>query len=206
MNKRLKLFVSICCIVSLFSLAACNLNENRIVSVSGNNTAELAEDKSDLAEKVFLIEVTSSDGKIKASIPEGWTEDDLDNEDAAIQMSNEEESGYTLIIIEDKADYDASSKLADYQKIILDSMVDTLGGAEAVKKSEPANIKVNDYEAIQCDLQGFFEGMSVKYLITCIDGENNYVQVVSWSSPGKFDSNREDFNTVLNSIKLTDEQ
>ncbi|MDF2986573.1 MAG: hypothetical protein K0R50_2083 [Eubacterium sp.] len=206
MNKRLKLFVGICCIVSLFSLAACTLDESSVVSAGGNSTYESSEVKSSMVERVNLIEVTSPDGKIKASIPEGWTEDNLDNPDASIQLSNEEEFGYTLIVIEDKADYDTSTKLADYQKIILDSMVDTLGGTEAVKKSEPESIKVNNYQAIQCDLEGFFEGTSVKYLITCIDAQDHYLQVVSWSYPGKFDSNKDDFNTVLNSIKLTSEQ
>ncbi|MHB8061132.1 MAG: hypothetical protein ACYDG2_00650 [Ruminiclostridium sp.] len=198
MNRRIIIGVSVICMMFLLTLTDCDGNQS---SLSANSTASTANEES-TASTEKLTEVTSSDGKVKVSIPASWKEENLENEDAIIQLSSVKDDAYTMIVIEKKQDYDASTKLANYQQIIQDAMVETLGGYEAVEKIEPKSFKVNEYESIQCYLEGSFEGFKVKYALTCIETANHFMQVVSWSTPNRFDVIKNDFDKILNSVKV----
>ncbi len=139
--------------------------------------------------------------KFAISIPASWsTLNDL-NEMAEIQVGNLFKEAYTIILSENKMDF--SDMTLQLHSDITRSLIQE--GLENYQQSAPEQIKVNNYPAIRYQLSGTVDGTNVIYWHVTIETDDYYHQLLLWSLKSKFDGNKADFNSVINSFSKVEQ-
>lgn len=67
--------------------------------------------------------------------------------------------------------------------------------------TEPSSIKINDYSALQSEMQGETQKVKLKYLCTIIETNDSYYQLLAYTSQDVYDKYKSSFIKILNSFK-----
>lgn len=67
--------------------------------------------------------------------------------------------------------------------------------------SEIKSTITNAYPAQQFKAIGSMDKIQMKWLFTTVDAPKDLHQIVAWSSPSRFENNRETFTELVNSFK-----
>jgi hypothetical protein len=116
------------------------------------------------------------------SIPGNWkVRNDL-NEMADLQYSNVRDGIYCVIITEFKDDL-VNSNLTSYSSGRIDAMRSKLSSTEVTAAKE---LVISKRNALQYELSGILDNVKLKYLITVIEGEQKYFQILLWGSKNNY--------------------
>ena len=127
--------------------------------------------------------ISSEDGVIRVSIPEGWVKSDVNKKKDRLQVKDPENEYYVLFLYDSKSDLDTNLK--DYAKGRCDHIVESLKNGSA---TEPKAVKVGENTAIQYEISGSGKetGVRLKYLFTVVETKTAYVQCMGWSIASKY--------------------
>ena len=145
--------------------------------------------------------VLDPDKKYQITLSSGWKIMDKLHEDAEIQAGNELSDKFLLVFIEAKEDFADDINLKKYRNIIKKNMS---GGIKNFSSEEKGEGSVNGFKSESYIYSGSVDEIKIKYYITYIETEKNYIQVLFWTLNSKFDGLFNEFDAIKNSFKYAE--
>ncbi|MBK6513313.1 MAG: hypothetical protein IPG04_04115 [Polyangiaceae bacterium] len=122
--------------------------------------------------------VTASDGKTEIKVPPRWSTMTQLNDEANLQVGNAASEEYLVVISESKQDFAPEVDLKKYSDGCLELM---RGRIKNVSVSSPKNVTIGGRPAVQYELTGSVDLINIGYLVTFVDGQKGYHQVIAWT-------------------------
>ena len=144
-----------------------------------------------------LIPVTFLEGKFSVSMPAGWSVMTDLNNDADLQIGNDQKGGYCIILSENMMDFD-NITLQQHSDITRSSLRENL---ENYSESDPEYLQLGPNRAVRYKILGSIEGVKIIYWHTTIETKNYFHQTLLWSLPSEFPKNKSDFDAILASFQ-----
>jgi hypothetical protein len=152
----------------------------------------LADQKTDSGTPLMDSEKT-----IQVSIPSGWKEDRDLHDSAELQASNRKKELYVIILSESKEDFQDMT-LEKHSEITRGTLVKSLTEPQT---SAPTSLKVNGHAAVQYEIRGFINNLSVVYLHTTVETEKNIHQILTWTLKSMYEKNKPILQQVTESFQ-----
>lgn len=152
----------------------------------------LADQKTDSGTPLMDPEKT-----IQVSIPSGWKEDRDLHDSAELQASNRIKELYVIVLSESKEDFQDMT-LDKHSEITRATLVKSLTQPQT---SAPTSLKVNGHPAVQYEIRGFINNLSVVYLHTTVETETNIHQILTWTLKSMYEKNKPVLQQVTESFK-----
>ena len=127
--------------------------------------------------------MVASDNGSQVTVPDGWTELEL-NENAEIQVGNEKDEAYLIVLNEIKEDL-YGWNIEKHSRVTLGNLVSTLAFPTV---TGPKSIKVGGSPAVQYEVRGAMEGQNIVYIHTTVDGPKYFSQILAWTLPSRADT------------------
>jgi DnaJ-class molecular chaperone len=134
---------------------------------------------------------------IQISIPSGWKEDRDLHDSAELQASNRKKELYVIVLSESKEDFQDMT-LDRHSEITRATLVKSLTEPQT---SAATTLKVNGHPAVQYEIRGFINNLSVIYLHTTVETEKNIHQILTWTLKSMYDKNKPALQKVTESFK-----
>ena len=178
--------------IALLMLNGCFLRANRTddgATIESVTTEPLSGDRQ-------LVENTTE--QLRITIPNSWETVDLLRPDADIYVADEDSGLYVMVLADDKetlvGDFSLEDNSSQYRRVLARQLSEPVQDATSVTS-------VNGKDAIQYDIRGQVDGVSVIYLHTTVRGDENYYQVVGWTRADDFANRREELQEVIASFR-----
>lgn len=140
----------------------------------------------------------NQDTGAKITVPPRWQVDNQLRGDADIYATYPAQELYASVVSEGRADlsqFGLEDNAEQYRWLIERQLGD-------YETSIRTGIEqVNGDPAVQYEIRGQVDGVPVVYLHTTIQGEDNYYQVVGWTSRDRYADNREVLQGVIESFE-----
>ena len=174
----MKKTASICVIVLIISMfTACNMSYDKDWKASRD--------------------VVSTDGVLQITVPESYKDTDISNDLVNLQVANEEDLKFTLTVAEPKSEFCEPCTLNDYYEVISQNMA---GMLESVDLSDAESVAIGDYDALQFTLSGTESHARIKYLVTLIETDSCFYQILSWSLQNLYYDSEATFKRIAESF------
>ena len=150
-----------------------------------------------LGAKVAPTVVTATDGQSSVTVPGTWRTMTTLNDSAQLQAGDPRQEQYLIVLMTNKADV-TNLDLSTYSQRIstrLQSHLDT------PTISSPHTLTIHNRPAIQYEIHGTNKNVKVMYVLTCVDGTQNYYEVLAWKLESKADANRAMLHQVSESFQ-----
>lgn len=128
--------------------------------------------------------------------PENWKVQKGLNAQADVQLGNDFNEAYAVIVVEAKIHAENIS-LGSYSKLTLDLLTTEMTD---IKLADADDINITGFRAIKQEFTAKVSGTPVKYWHVTLETEKNFIQMFLWSSKAKFEQNRNDFERFMNSF------
>ena len=130
-------------------------------------------------------------------MPASWSLKSGLNDQADLQMGNLFKEAYTIIISENKMDFDDISM--EEHSNLTRSMLQR--GLKGYQESSPELLNMGDIQGLRYQLTGNMDGINLVYWHVTLETENHYHQMILWSLKSKFSDNVPDFDSVIHSFE-----
>jgi hypothetical protein len=140
--------------------------------------------------------VLASDEKTQVTVPESWTDLEL-NDNAEIEVGNEEDEAYLIVLNELKEDL-YGWNLDKHSRVTLGSLLATLSFPTV---TGPKTIKVGTSPAVQYEVKGAMQGRNIIYIHTTVDGPKYFSQILAWTLPSKADTTKPKLLEAVNTFR-----
>jgi hypothetical protein len=154
------------------------------------------------------------DQTIYIVLPEDWESDRELHDTAALQASHQDDDLYIIVLVEEKPDFSVPEPTASADVIIptpeplsLDDYADRVLALLSRRLSDveidapTATRSVHHYPARQFILRGQLDGIEAAYLVTAVETDNAYYQIVAWSLPDLFSDHKDRLQQVVQSFR-----
>lgn len=141
--------------------------------------------------------VTSEGGNLQMKIPDSWREDKSLNASADLQASNRVQEAYALVIADSKQDF-GNRTLNDFAEIAKENF---LKGITTPSLSGPRSLTINGKQAVRYQIDGTADNVKVTYLLTLLETDSRYLQVIAWSLPERLTKNRPVLESITASVR-----
>lgn len=128
--------------------------------------------------------VASTEGRALLDIPGDWSEMDLENEHASLQVGNPQREEYLIVIAEPATDFDLD--LDGFTELASGLTLGAIAGAQTA--GPPVALDLNGLPARRLEISGAADGVRVVYHATYVEGAGHYYQVLAWTLPSKRDA------------------
>jgi hypothetical protein len=173
------------------------LKETPITSAS-DSPSESTDTKKEDDKNTKTTTMTSDDKKMQITIP-AYMSYELELSPAAdIQASRSLQEEYVMVLHEGKDTFADNFTLTDYYEAINGSMSKSLMNTT---QTEPKEIQVNGQQAIQFELNGEIDKIKISYLITLVETDGNFTQLLFWTLQNKMDEKRDMFINATSTFK-----
>jgi len=132
-------------------------------------------------------------GLARLELPDGWRAAHDLNETASIEAIHAP-FGRHVIVISDAIE-DFVPEMTVYEHSI-NTRAELTGSIRLVSCSGPERRMVGGFDAVQYEIEGFFQQTRVKYLHTTVAGRRAFHQVLAWAPFTRYD--RASFERLLN--------
>ena len=139
------------------------------------------------------------DQSFSVIMPSSWSVRSDLNDVADLQMGNPLKEAYTIIISENKMDFDDIS-MEEHSEITR-SMIKQ--GLKNCHESNQEFLDIGGNRAVRYRLTGTMDGLNIVYWHVTLETEDHYHQMLLWSLKSKFSKNRADFDSVIQSFEET---
>ena len=143
--------------------------------------------------------ISATKAGIRATLPEGWKQMQQLNELAVLQAGSVEDDCYAVVFQVKKADLVDDSELIHVQDNSNIQLLDRLYNSELIE-NEPRII--NDKNAYQAAITGDMDGIKLYYLNVVIEGRDDFVQIMAWTSASGRDANSESLQSFIDSVRI----
>jgi hypothetical protein len=163
------------------------LKETPPASATPSESANSSKDDDDHAETTTM---TSDDKKIEITLPAYMSKELELSPIADIQASRSLQEEYMMVIREDKGEFADNITLNDYYDAIIANMTESLVNSS---QTEPQDIQINGQPALQFELSGEVDKIKISYLLTLVETDGNFNQLLFWTLQNRMDDKREMF-------------
>ena len=132
-------------------------------------------------------------GLAKVELPDGWRAARDLNETATIEAIHAA-FGRHIIVISDSVE-DFVPEMTVYEHSV-NTRSELTSSIRLISCSGPERRTVGGFDAVQYEIEGYFQQTRIKYLHTTIAGRRAFHQVLAWATYSRYD--RESFERVLN--------
>ena len=137
------------------------------------------------------------DQSFSVTMPASWSlRNDL-NDVADLQMGNAFKEAYTIIISENKMDFDDIT-LEGHSDL---TRATIMQGLKNFHESNQEILDIGGNRALRYRLTGSMDGLNIVYWHVTLETENHYHQMLLWSLKSKFSKNQADFDSVIQSFE-----
>ncbi|PSB03344.1 hypothetical protein [Merismopedia glauca] len=143
----------------------------------------------------------SENGEIQVNLPSGWSKATGLNAKAELQVSNPSRDMYLIVLSESKEDFEKAGQEVNLQKhsdITKGILLKSLKNAQT---NGPKSLTVNGNPALQDEISGVTSNLKVVYLHTTVETDDNYHQILAYTSQDDFAKNRSEIEEVINSFQ-----
>jgi hypothetical protein len=137
--------------------------------------------------------VDQSLGLARLELPDGWRRAHDLNETASIEAVNSLYGRHVIVISDAVEDFVPEMTVLEHSANTRNELT---GNIQLISCSGPQRRTVGGYDALQYEIEGFFQQTRIKYLHTTIAGERAYHQVLGWATSSRYD--RDSFERLLN--------
>ena len=187
-----KSLILLTAVILIFSMSGCK-------AFTDGFTEGLKQSKSSETTQPTTIEALGL--PLSITVPSGWEEAEGLHDNAQIQAKSGNPEGYILIIAEDKSDFTDSMTLRDYYDIIKSNFSNSLTDLE-LGSDKPH--KINGFDAIQIQIKGTASNVKLIYLVSCVETDEYFAQIITWTINSKFEEIKPEFESIINSFNTTD--
>ena len=140
----------------------------------------------------------SADGKFQITVPAGWSERHSLNAEASIAAVNPREETYVIVITENKSDFASDITLDKFTEVIRDRMSSKLKFPQV---TPPTPVTINGKPGRQYLLQGEGKLVKLTYLVTMVETDEHFHQIITWTLTSRIDQNQGVLDQVTNSFR-----
>ncbi len=140
-----------------------------------------------------------TDRSFSLEVPSSWQENNTLSEDASLGAANLRQEGYVLVIVDPFADFEEVIELEEYVELIFENMSGNIDNPRYGSELTP--VVIDGWPGYQRVLQGSVDNIKVTYLITLLEREENFYQVISWTLSSRFDGKYEEFQQIARSFR-----
>lgn len=141
----------------------------------------------------------SDDKTLEITVPSYMTTELELSAEAEIQASRAAQEDYLIVLHERKDTFEDGFTMEDFHTAINDNMTNTLANPV---QTEPKQIKVNGQPAIQYEVTGEVDKVKVAYLVTLVETDEHYTQVLFWTLQNRMDEKRDMFLEAASTFKV----
>lgn len=138
----------------------------------------------------------SLDGEFRVTADDSWSVQNDLHEEADLSIGNLFAEKYLIVLTEPKSDFDADYTLEDYSAWVEESFA----GGDALPVLANS-IDIGGYEANQFTYAEDVDDNDVTYLVTTIETEEHYHQVIAWTLTEDFRELEQELLDVTTSFK-----
>lgn len=141
--------------------------------------------------------VKSTDGSCQVTIPDNWTIETTLNKEAKIQVAMRIRDAYLVIFVDQKdkyGDIDLAGFAEGAHKKLTKRLTSPVG-------TQPAQMTVGTFPAIQYELSGQSAGVTFTYFQTLVQGPMNFYEILAWSPKAQLEKNKYQFDEIVKSFK-----
>ncbi len=147
-------------------------------------------------EKTVLV---SSDGKYQMTVPGDWTDEGTAlNDEAILGAGNRLKEKYVVVIAESKADFYEDVTIRDYMDVLLEQMEYSV---EDMTFTPAETVSVSGRSGYLTQIEGAVDGIKITYWLTCVEMEEDFVQITGWTMQSKAGEYEEEFREVETSFQ-----
>jgi hypothetical protein len=201
------IFAAVLLVLIILPLSGCSGDAGKSSSVNNPSSAPVQSvaksssvaPLSPSASQLSTVTVKNSSGNLSISAPSGWKSDQL-WPDSEISISS---VGYYIVVLEKtKSDYAAGYTAADLlTSVPKDPYLNKAVNNMNLKPS--SNITINGLSGVTARMNAhWLNGGFLAYLISVIEDNNNFYEIIGWTSS---DSGSMDLNylqSVMNNLKV----
>jgi hypothetical protein len=132
-------------------------------------------------------------GLARLELPQGWRAAQDLNETASIEAIHALYGRHVIVISDAIEDFVPEMTVYEHSQ---NTRAELTSSIRLIACSGPERRKVGGFDALQYEIEGFFQQTRIKYLHTTIAGNRAFHQVLAWSTSSRYD--RESFERVLN--------
>lgn len=144
--------------------------------------------------------IVSTDGKVQLTATEEWQEpEELLHIDSNISIINVSKDMYTIVIPDPKEYFTDDMTLNDYYTIIFNNMSSSFTNPTA---TDPLDNVIENYNSIQFELSGEISKIKLRYLVTIVETEDSFYQIIEWTSHSTFQKYKEELSSIASSFKV----
>ena len=142
--------------------------------------------------------LTSADKKMEITLPAYMTTEMELSPNADIQASRALQEEYMMILREGKDTFADGYTLDDYYEAVINNMSETLTNSS---QPTPKKIQVNGQPAVQFELNGEIDKIKISYLVTVVETDGNFTQLLFWTLQSQMDAKRDMFLQATDTFK-----
>jgi hypothetical protein len=158
-----------------------------------NKTAYIGLSKSEISKDKV---VKTSDGYAQLSFPKDWKAATSPNPETKLYHSDGK--SVVTVIRENKSMFSEDMTTDDYCSIITESMI---GRLENPVTTESKSVKINNYPALQFEIQGEVQKIKIKYLVSIVETNDSYYQLIAFTSQGEYNKQKSSYGKIFNTFK-----
>ena len=143
-----------------------------------------------------LRQYVSLDGLVEVTVPKTWGPEEL-AEGATLELGNLFTENYLMVFTQPKAGV-PNHDLSSFGVAVRDFMSGNLGNPKA--KYVGSN-QINGNQALHYRIEGRIDGIDATYLLTVVEGKENYFQVITWTLSERFQYNESKLRAAIASFK-----
>lgn len=151
----------------------------RMKECRGGSRRELQRKNSTKTEVQLTQQLFSEGQRSSIKVPSNWKEDSNLSEEDSIGASSLFEASYAIVIEESKQDFSENFTLTEYTQLIISLMKENIDKAQTPGRLR--RLKINGLPAEQLVITGKIDNVSIGYVLTTIESESGFHQVVSWT-------------------------
>ncbi len=157
-------------------------------------------DATQAASQSTVKRLYSNDRRISLEVPNSWRQNNSLNEDASLGAANLLQEGYVIVIEDSFVDFDEPPTLDEYADLILGTMSGNIDNPRFASDLNP--MVIDGWPAYQRVLQGSVDNIKITYLITLVEREDAFYQIIGWSLSSRFSDKYAELRTVSRSLRV----
>ncbi|MBT9314335.1 hypothetical protein [Leptothoe spongobia] len=145
--------------------------------------------------------LTNENSDVELTLPNGWVDVQNLRPDADLYVAHEDRTMYVMVLSDPKRSEVGTFSLANNSDQYL-SFLDR--GLTQEQAEVPTTMtSLNGLNALQYEVRGRVDNLPIVYLHTTVEGNENYYQVVGWTTVEKYGAAKEELQTVIQSFRGT---
>ncbi|MGD1856808.1 MAG: hypothetical protein ACFB2W_21445 [Leptolyngbyaceae cyanobacterium] len=145
--------------------------------------------------------LTNENSDIELTLPDGWVDVHNLRPDADLYAAHEDRTMYVMVLSDPKQSEVGTFSLANNSDQYL-SFLDR--GLTQEQAEVPTTMtSLNGLDAVQYEVRGRVDNLPIVYLHTTVEGDDNYYQVVAWTTAENYGSAKGELQTVIQSFRGT---